>query len=233
MKKICFVVLIAFIFGDTPIPKYGSAKSRKISDVFYFKTSDFDDGSSIYFQWNADNGYVSSGTVYEFSNDSPVSGYHTFSNPVSIQTYSRGNSQTSVNDVVVSFCEKYYYEIKNDRNKNYLYIRYSGFSGNYLEAENTRFSVGIFILIIVGIVAGTIIVIVAIVIITRIIKRRNLSEHNYINPDFANNNTPQYQTQTQNPTPALVPDSYSSNYPQQQQGQNLYYEPPAPVGGIN
>ena len=226
MKKICFVALIAFIFCDTLIPKYGSAKSTKSSDVFYFKTSDFADGSTIYFQLNADNGFVNSQTIYEFSDASPVSGYHSFYNPNSISTYSRGSSQTSVNDVVVSYCEKYYYEIKNNRNYKYLYIKYTGFTGTTLEAENTRFSIGILILIIVGIVVGTIIIIVVAVIIIRINKRRRLSEQNYINPDFANNNPPQYQTQTQNPTPALVPDYYNSNYPQQQQGQNIYYEPP-------
>ena len=157
MKKFCFVILITFIFGDILIPKYGSAKSTLESNVFYFKTKDFDDGSTIYFQWNADNGYVNGNTVYEFSNISPVSGYHLFNNPIIIKAYNRAGSKTYVIGRGTSYTENYYYEIKNDRNYDYLYIKYNGFQGNYLEAENTRFSIGILILIIVGIVAGTII----------------------------------------------------------------------------
>jgi hypothetical protein len=225
MKKLCFIVLIAFIFGDISIPKYGSAKSYEESDVFYFKTSDFNDGSSIYFQLNAENGFLHYDTVYEFSDDSPISGFHFFTRAVIITTYSRGNSQTSVNGKVTSYCEKYYYEIKNDRKCSYLYIKYTGFIGDFLEAESTRLSVGAFILIIVIIVVGTIILIVVAVIIIRIIKLKRDDEQ-YINRDNTNYNTPQYQTQTQNPNPDFTPDSYNSNYPQQQQGQNIYYEPP-------
>ena len=225
MKKLCFVVLITFILGDKLISKYDSAKSYKGSDVFYFKTSDFDDGSTIYFQWNAENGFIHDDTVYEFSDVSPVSGFHSFNNPVTITTYFKANTQTSTSDRVINFCEKYYYEIKNDRKYPYLYIQYSGFTGDYVEAENTRFSFGIFILIIVGIVVGAIILIAVAVIIARGIKLNRESEQMLKNADY-NNNTPQYQTPTQNPNPDFTPDSYNSNYPQQQQGQNIYYEPP-------
>ena len=225
MKIFCIIVLIAYIFGDILIPKYGSVKFTSTSGVFYFETSEFDEGSSIYFQLNAENGYVNSDLEYEFSNSDPISDLHIFIRPNTLKVYAKDNSRTYVNDEVTSFREQYYYELENDRNYNYVYVKFTKFFGNYLEIENTKYSKNIFKYIIIGVI-GFIVLLTIIFIIVKIIKHRNNIEENRNRNDNLNNE-PQYETQTQNPSPDFTPDSYDSNYPRQQQGQNMYYQPPS------
>jgi hypothetical protein len=229
MKKVCVIVLIAYILGDIHIPKYGSAKTTLESGVFYFKTNDFDEGSSIYFQLSAERGNVHNELQYEFSSSEPVSGLHLFINPITLKHYSSVTTHTTVKKKGSSYSKEYYYEIKNDRNYNYLYVKYYGFSGNYLEIESTRFGLGTFIILII---VGIIVFIVVIAIILIIIRKRRLK--NYNSKIYNYNSEPQNQTQTQKTNPDFIPlssDFYNSDYPQQQQGQSTYYQPPytAPI----
>ncbi len=230
MKKLCFIILISFIFGITNLPKYGSIQMSSEKGIFYLTTSDFDEGSPIYFQFNVDNGGVHSEIIYEFSDTYPTS--FSFKNPSTTKNYGSGQSQTVVNGRQ-SYTLKYYYEVKNDRSKNYLYVQYSQLSGNYVEIENTKYSIGFFILmIILSIFGGLILIcIIVIIVICVCIKKSRRNVVNYTNYTYNNNNVPQNQNllpnenaQTQTQTPTQNPDYYNSNYPQQQQQPPMYYQ---------
>ena len=114
MKKICFIILITFIFGDSFVYKYGSTTTTLESEVFYLNTSDFEAGSELYFQINANNGDVNSDLLYEFSNTEPTTS-HSFINYNYLSPYSRGQSSTTINVEISKFTYKYYYEVKSEK----------------------------------------------------------------------------------------------------------------------
>ena len=161
MKKLCFIILISFIFGITHLPKYGSIKMLSESSIFYLITSDFDEDSPIYFQLNVDNGEVNKEVIYEFSDTEPA--YFSFKSPSSTKYYGSGRSQTSYNGRV-DYTLRYYYEVENDKSKNYLYLQYSHLTGNYIEIENTKNGLGYFILTLLLSIFGGLICICIIVI---------------------------------------------------------------------
>ena len=223
MKGIIFAFLISYILCIEYLPKYGTIKVTKNSGYFYLNTNEFDEDSTLYIQLNAENGKITPTLYYEFTNISPNS--YSFTPTKSLVPSSTGSSSTSINDVVVSYTEKYYYSLKNDISYQYLIIQYSGFRGKYLEIESTRVNWGTFIFIIIfGSIGLVILICVGVFLFLRCRKMRNVEN---------------IATQSASPNPLTQPleekpyysndtqynsGGYNNNYPQQQQ-QNIYYEP--------
>ena len=223
MKGIIFAFLISYILCIDYLPKYGTIKVTKNSGYFYLNTNEFDEDSTLYIQLNAEYGSITSTLYYEFTNISPFS--YSLTPPNSLIPSSTGSSTTYVNDVEVSHTLKYYYSLKNDNRYPYLIIRYSGFTGQYLEIESTRVNWGTFIFIIIfGSIGLVILICVGVFLFLRCRKMRNVEN---------------IATQSASPNPLTQPleekpyysndtqynsGGYNNNYPQQQQ-QNIYYEP--------
>ena len=235
MKQLFFIILFSFIFGDIYLPKYSSVESESKSDVFFLKTNEFDGDSELYFQLNAENGYVSPDVIYEFSNYDPTDS-HIFTNPTKLECYTTGESSIQAREEVMSFTTKYYFEVKNDCSQKYLYVKYSDLTGKSVEIESTRYSLYTLIFIIIGIVVGVIVFIGIIIGVFFLIKYKrryaNYSQCNYNknnNDNNNDNNEPQNQKDNDNECQTQNPDSYNSNYPQQQQTPNTNYQPPNPI----
>ena len=110
MKGIIFTLLISFILCIEYLPKYGTIKVTNYSGYFYLNTNEFDDDSTLYIQLNAKNGKITSTLYYEFTNISPNS--YSFTPSKSLTPSTSGSSSTSVNNVVVSYTQKYYYSLE-------------------------------------------------------------------------------------------------------------------------
>ena len=206
MKGIIFSLLISYILCIEYLHKYDTIKVTKNSGYFYLNTNQFDKDSTLYIQLNAQNGKITSTLYYEFTNIFPNSYSLTPSN--SLTPSSTGSSSTSINDVVVSYIQKYYYSLKNI-------------------IESTRVNWGTFIFIIVfGSIGLIILICVGVFLCLRCKKMRNVeniatqssSPNPYTQPLGEN---PYYSNDTQ-----YNSGEYNCNYPQLQQ-QNIYYEPTA------
>ena len=136
MKRIIFYALIYLVYSMEKLPKYGTIKTYSNSGTFYLNANDFDKDSTIHIQFTAKNGAMNREIYYEFSDINPEDFIGPPSNPKSPS--SDGRSSSSVNNIEVSYSNKYYYNIKKDMDKNYLFIKYDGFRGNSLKIENTR-----------------------------------------------------------------------------------------------
>lgn len=136
MKRIIFYVLIYLVYSMEQLPKYGTIEKHSDSETFYLNANDFDKDSTIHIQFTAKNGAMNSDIYYEFSDINPEDFIGPPFKPKSPSSISR--SSTSVNNVEVSYSNKYYYNIKKDINNNYLFIYYDGFRGNSLKIENTK-----------------------------------------------------------------------------------------------
>ena len=204
MKNLCLLILIAFIFGDTYLPKYGSIQMDTESGVFYFNTSDFGADSYLYFQTNVENGNVDKYLLYEFSSTEP-SDSHSFIIYHSLENYATGESSNTVKGKT-TYSYEYYYELKNDNTQKYLYVKYNSFNGTSLEIESTRLSIGTFIFLIF------VIVVILFFIVLTIVKKIIRSKKNN-----AYNNVPQNQYHNMNNNPQQEPQQEHQQEQQEQQ----------------
>ena len=220
MKGIIFSLLISYIFCINYLPKYGTINVTEKSDYFYLNTNEFDDESTLHIQLNAINGKIVSTLLYEFTNISPNSYSLTPSNTLIPETTSI--SETRINKKVI-YIQKYYYNLKNDNSYSYLIIQYMEFSGDYLEIESTRLNWGTSIGIILLSVAGLITLISIGFCICKVyifirecifIIRRPASPNPYT--EEYTGEKPYYSNDSQ---------YNNSNYPQQQQLQDINYTP--------
>ena len=207
MKQLCLLILIVFIFGDTHLPKYDSIEMNSKSGVFYLKTSDFEAGSELYFQLNVENGDVNTSLLYEFSSIEPSTS-HSFKNYNYLSYYSHGGSSTDVNGKK-TYSDQYYYEVKNNNTQKYLYVKYKSFYGSSLEIESTRFSLGKYILFVIGMIVGSIALLALIIVVVVVIR---LKTRKVVYSIIPYNSIPQNQCQQQ---------------------QNIYYEPESPQQTVN
>ena len=115
--------------------------------------------------------------------------------------------------------------MKNDNSQKYLYIQYEQFYlPDYIEIESTRFSRGIYNLIIVAIIVIPIVLLIIMIIAIIKCKRRKKDNSNngYTN---ITQNKDQYENEDS--------DFSDSNYPHQQQQPNIYYQPEPPQQTVN
>ena len=214
MKNLCLLILIAFIFGDTYLPKYGSIQMDTESGVFYFNTSDFEGDSELYFQLNVENGNVNESVKYEFSSIEP-SDSHSFKIYYILKSYSSLNSTTTINGETTR-TSKYYFSVKNDNTQKYLYVKYNCFDGTSLEIESTRFGLFtyIFLIILIVVVSTVVINLILFFIVLTIVKKIIRSKKNN-----ADNNVPQNQYHNMNNNPQQEPQQEQQGHQQEHQEQ--------------
>ena len=176
MKAIIFICLMTQLFGAIyRIGQYGvtppiyDGKGIVVLDI-----SEFKDDSSIYITINSYNEKYTSSMRYNFAKYSPV---NENINLTSIKiTYSVGTTSYKHNvstpwggyRVYYTYDYHYYFEFKKPTNQsvNYLVMGYNliGYKMEYIKFDNTRFSKSITTIIIVGSIAGGIILISVIII---------------------------------------------------------------------
>ena len=216
MKNLCLLILIAFIFGDTYLPKYGSIQMDTESGVFYFNTSDFGADSYLYFQTNVENGNVDKYLLYEFSSTEP-SDSHSFIIFHSLENYATGESSKTVKGKT-TYSYEYYYELKNDNTQKYLYVKYNSFNGTSLEIESTRLSIGtfIFLIFVIVVVSAVLLNVILFFIVLTIVKKIIRSKKNN-----AYNNVPQNQYHNMNNNPQQEQQEHQQEHQEQQEQQEI------------
>ena len=214
MKRLCLLILIAFIFGDTYLPKYESIYMNTESGIFYFNTSDFEADSELYFQLNAENGKVYEFVMYEFSSIEP-SDSHSFKNYTKLEKYASASSSTTINGETTR-TSKYYYELKNDNTQKYLYVKYKSFNGTSLEIESTRLRLTtyIFIIILIVVVSTVVINLILFFIVLTIVKKIIRAKKNN-----AYNNVPQNQYHNMNNNPQQEQQEHQQEHQDEHQEQ--------------
>ena len=215
MKGIILPLLISYIFCINYLPKYGTIKVTEKSGYFYLNTSEFDDNSTLHIQLTIKRGNIVSTLLYEFTNISPNSYSSTPSNTLTPATSSTTSTGSKRHKTITS--RTYYYNIQNNNKYQYLIIQYMGLSGEYLEIESTSVNVGILVIVLICSFFGLIILAVIGFFIYRICRKKtNLGntvtqtvfQNPYEKPYYSND--PQYNS-----------GYYNSNYPQQQQLQDI------------
>ena len=215
MKGIILPLLISYIFCINYLPKYGTIKVTEKSGYFYLNTSEFDDDSTLHIQLTIKRGNIVSTLLYEFTNISPNSYSSTPSNTLTPATSSTTSTGSKRSKTITS--RTYYYNIQNNNKYQYLIIQYMGLSGEYLEIESTSVNVGILVIVLICSFFGLIILAVIGFFIYRICRKKtNLGntvtqtvfQNPYEKPYYSND--PQYNS-----------GYYNSNYPQQQQLQDI------------
>ena len=215
MKGIILPLLISYIFCINYLPKYGTIKVTEKSGYFYLNTSEFDDNSTLHIQLTIKRGNIVSTLLYEFTNISPNSYSSTPSNTLTPATSSTTSTGSKRSKTITS--RTYYYNIQNNNKYQYLIIQYMGLSGEYLEIESTSVNVGILVIVLICSFFGLIILAVIGFFIYRICRKKtNLGntvtqtvfQNPYEKPYYSND--PQYNS-----------GYYNSNYPQQQQLQDI------------
>ena len=152
---------------------------------------------------------------FEFSDEEPTDINQNFAHSMNPSMTSTSETQT-----LTEYREtlSYYYDIEKEENKKYLVMKYTGFRGEYLEVENTRFNWGVVIVVIVvcGIVLIFLIILGAFCFIRCRQKKRNKRNIDYNQNQYYNqpSGTPYGNTNTNTNT--------NTN--------NDFYEPPPPPG---
>ena len=109
----------------------------------YLNADEFGKNDKIHFQMNAYNSHVDSLLRYDFTDEEPSDSFKATS---TINPTSFWRSSISDDDEVISFTDKYYYDIKKTVSKKYLVVQYFEYkpviSGSYLEIINTYINWG-------------------------------------------------------------------------------------------
>ena len=220
MKGIVLALLISYIFCINYLPKYGTIRVRERSGYFYLNTNEFDADSTLHIELNVSEGDVHSTLYYEFTNTSPNSYFLKPSNKLTPMIKSSTKSKKRPSD------HDYYYNLKNDNSYPYLIISYKGLTGEYLEIESTRVNWGITTIIIIFSIIGSIGLLILGGHIYQRCKKKNVVE-NIDNmptqPISPNPNTGEYTGEKPyySNDPQYNSVNYNSNYPQQQQLQDI------------
>ena len=224
MKGIILALLISYIFCINYLPKYGTIKVRENSGSFYLNTNEFDADSTIYIELTVSKGKIDSTLLYEFTNISPNSYYLIPSNKLTPKV--TGSSGTKKKRSKSTLDHDYYYSLQNNNSYPYLIIYYKGLTGEYLEIESTRVNWGVTIMIIIFSVIGLAGLLILGIYIYKRCNATNVVE-NIDNmptqPISPNPNTGEYTGEKPyySNDPQYNSVNYNSNYPQQQQLQDI------------
>ena len=156
MKQLIILLLLSYCFCPTEnikhFKKYQSIQFHSEIGIVYLDVGEFELGDTIHILLKAVNGPVNNILFYEFNDEEPTNINKNFAHST-IQSSTSSSSYYTPSESKRTL--SYYYEIEKEKNTKYLVMKYTDFSGQYLEIENNKanWAFIIIICIIFGLIA--------------------------------------------------------------------------------